>query len=89
MAEQQPAIGRMVHFVLPNDGRCRYPGEHRPAVIVKIWSGGHVNLQVFIDGSNDYPDERVAEGLHWETSVPFSNEHGLRTWHWPEFVPPK
>lgn len=46
--------GRIVHYVLP-DGN--HEGEHRPAIIVKVWNKttGYVNLQVFVDGTNDYP----------------------------------
>ena len=46
--------GRIVHYVLPN-GRSK--GEHRPAIIVKVWEShraqGTVNMQVFTDGEND------------------------------------
>ena len=83
MPEQVPSIGRVVHYVLP-DGR--YPGEHRPAFIVKVWGPTSVNLQVFVDGTNDYPDYN---GSVWATSVPFdSSGEQPRSWHWPEFVPP-
>jgi hypothetical protein len=72
--------GRIVHFVLP-DGN--HAGEHRAAMIVKVWNAttGYVNLQVFIDGSNDYPQ---ATGPMWATSVEYSDVHEPRTWHWIE-----
>ena len=71
--------GRMVHYVL-DDGPSK--GQHRPAVVVKVWSKdlGSVNLQVFTDGSND----GVPGGIMWVTSVTFSEEPLLRTWHWIE-----
>lgn len=75
-----PSIGRVVHFVVP-DGPCA--GQHRPAFIVQIWSGGYLNLQVFFDGSNDGP----IHGQPWQTSVEYSEEPKPRTWHWPEYVP--
>jgi hypothetical protein len=79
--DQQPSIGRVVHYVLP-DGR--YPGEHRPAFIVKVWSETHVNLQVFVDGTNDYTDYN---GSVWVTSVAFDpSGEQPRSWHWPERV---
>jgi len=81
MSEQVPSIGRVVHYVL-SDGP--HAGEHRPAFIVQIWSGGYCNLQVFVDGTNDYPDYI---GSVWATSVEYSAEPKPRTWHWPEFVP--
>ena len=52
---QKPTIGRIVHFVLPN-------GEHRPAIIVRVWTEEFpnnpvehtgLNLQIFLDGTND------------------------------------
>ena len=51
--EQKPSIGRVVHYVLPAD--ARYPGEHRPALIVKVWNDSSVNLQVFVDGVGFLP----------------------------------
>ena len=81
---QVPSIGWVVHYVLP-DGR--YPGEHRPAFVVKVWSETVVNLQVFVDGTNDYPDY---DGAVWATSVPFDpSGTQLRSFHWPEYVPAK
>jgi len=42
--------GRIVHYVMPN-------GEHRPAIITKVWDTQHINgcsnLTVFSDWSND------------------------------------
>lgn len=71
--------GRMVHVVLP-DGPSA--GQHRPAVIVKVWSqdAGTSNLQVFVDGSNDGFDENVV----WMTSRVYSEEKLPGTWHWIE-----
>lgn len=73
--------GRMVHFVLP-DGRSA--GEHRPAVVVRVWNKatGYVNLQVLTDGSND--GDLYAAGVYWATSVTYSEGKEPRTWHWIE-----
>lgn len=78
MAIDGCAVGRIVHFVMPS-------GEHRPAVIVKVWNvwnkeTGLVNLQVFTDGAND----KMEHGTNWETSVEYSEAKLCRTWHWPE-----
>ncbi len=81
-ARQVPATGQIVHYVLPDGPNA---GAHRPAIITEVWSGGYVNLQVFVDGTNDYRDY---SGTVWATSIEYSEEAGLRTWHWPEFVPP-
>ncbi len=72
--------GRMVHYVLP-DGPSA--GQHRPAVVVRVWDSGFVNLLVFRDGYNDV-EEPTANIVLWVTSVEY-NEHGIgRTWHWIE-----
>ena len=95
----KPTIGRIVHFILPN-------GEHRPAFIVRVWPNEYgneeikdgVNLQVFIDGTNDYngssttkwlgpTPEECKNGCMWRTSVKYSNPllpENTETWHWPE-----
>ncbi len=78
-------VGRIVHFVMPD-------GDHRPAIVVRTWGGDCVQLQVFLDGTNDLtPAENggisreIAErGLMWATSVPYSEQPQPRTWHWPE-----
>ena len=91
-AIQVPSIGRVVHFVLPDSSR--YAGEHRPAVIVKVWDAdpkpnSMVQLQVFTDGSND--GELYKSGLFWATSVHYADpsENKGYSWHWPEYVPAK
>lgn len=80
---QVPSVGRIVHYVLP-DGRSK--GEVRPAIIIRVWSQTCVNLQVFIDHTNDYPIPQV-EDL-WRTSVMEGDKDQLGTWFWPPFVGP-
>jgi hypothetical protein len=82
--------GRIVHYVLPN-GNSK--GEHRPAIIVKVWptmkESGTVNMLVFTDCNNDV-DSRdpqsasYGSGVAWATSVHYSEEKEPRTWHWIE-----
>ena len=86
---QVPSVGRIVHYILPGGP---HRGEHRPAIIVKVWSDDPhpqtaVQLQVFTDCANDGPE--YASGLHWATSVQQAPEHEHRfgTWHWPEHGP--
>ncbi len=90
-------VGRVVHYVLEG-GRSK--GEHRPAIIVRDWEqeNGLVNMQVFTDGYNDEFRESAAGmqsngqavGLNfsantlWRTSIHYSEEKELGTWHWPE-----
>jgi hypothetical protein len=77
-----PSVGRTVHYVL-NEGPSK--GEHRPAVIVRVWDKeptekSVVQLQVFTDGSND-----GFENVIWRTSVPQDAADKLPgTWHEPE-----
>lgn len=79
--------GRIVHFVLP-DGP--HKGEHRPAIVVKVWrqgdgtppTNGYSNLLVFMDGTNDGPN--FGGCVNWQTSVTFDQESKPRTWHWIE-----
>src|SRR5438445_12683125 len=82
---QKPSIGRIVHFVLP-DGPSK--GEHRPAIIVRVWNDTYpgIQLQVFTDGSND--GEAYKSGIYWATSVTYADpsENEPRSWHWPEPV---
>lgn len=78
--------GRIVHYVLP-DGP--HAGEHRPAIVVKVWRqsdgtppvNGYSNLMVFVDGTNDNPNY---SGPVWATSIEFSADPRPRTWHWIE-----
>ena len=79
--------GRNVHFVLP-DGP--HAGEHRPAIVVKVWrqgdgtppANGYSNLVVFMDGTND--GAAFGGCIHWATSIEYSEEPKPRTWHWIE-----
>jgi hypothetical protein len=80
--------GRIVHYVLP--AGFRYKGEHRPAIVVKVWpySAGAdqyplIQLQVFLDGANDGREFRD-NSLYWATSVHYSEEKEPGTWHWIE-----
>lgn len=97
MSEQIPTVGRIVHYVM-SDGRSA--GDHRPAIIVRVWgeeqvaSGqlpesalGTVQLQVFTDGTNDESiDTAYTSGIAWKTSVRHDELAGNGTWHWPERV---
>jgi len=73
--------GRIVHYVLESG---RSAGEHRPAIVVKLWepkggSMGCAQLQVFTDGSNG-----DLGGVAWRTSVMYSADARPGTWHWIE-----
>lgn len=80
--------GRMVHYVLPDwHVKMQSVGEHRPAVVVKVWDNhadnGCVNLQVFMDGDGgDYNDG--TDNVMWATSILHSDEKEPGTWHFIE-----
>ena len=79
-------IGEVVHYVLPSGPSM---GEHRPAIVVRVWDAqaGLVNLQVFLDGSNDgYSYNRTCI---WVTNVTHSDTGETGTWHPIEPVPPE
>jgi hypothetical protein len=47
-------------------------------------------IQVFVDGSNDYYKNQGPEPLTlWRTSVHQDADATPGTWHWPEYVPAK
>lgn len=82
----QVTIGRIVHV--------RIGGEDaepvlRPALVVRVWGDTCVNLQVFLDGTNDQhvgplggEVARVpALGIAWCTSVTQGDKLG--EWRWP------
>jgi hypothetical protein len=88
MAKVAMLQGLMVGFVVAAGRAC-------PAMVVRDFGphpeGHGLNLQVFLDGSNDVspgphgatPDV-AARGLMWRTSVPYSATKEAGTWHWPE-----
>lgn len=100
LAAQFPGLteARVVHYVLPD-------GQHRPALVVRVWRQDHlpgkpptglVQVQVFLDGTNDLatvadlvgPEaapQNCVRGMMWVTSVHHDPEGRIRgTWHWPE-----
>jgi hypothetical protein len=71
----KPTIGRIVIYTLPtgtasptiyNNG-----ATEAPAVVVRVFDDGKINLKVLLD----------APGEHWATSVVEGT--GPNTWHWP------
>lgn len=69
-------VGQIVNYVLP-DGRSA--GQIRPAIVVRVWSDICCNLQVFVDGDNDYP---YSQSPIWITSSLYSEEKTPRSWHY-------
>ncbi len=70
--------GRIVHYVLP-DGNSQ--GEHRPAIVTKVWSQSDdeatVNLSVFTDHANDYALHKPDVHQDSQNANLFGGEYGL------------
>jgi|GEM_PF-2044180 len=77
-----PTIGDHILYCMPEGHSA---GQDRPAVVVRVWSATMVNLQVLIDGTNDYPHDHTASlaGSIWKTSVHYSASPTPGTWRWP------
>jgi hypothetical protein len=78
MDSQKPTVGRIVHFTLDHGPNA---GQARPAMVVRVWNDTCVQLQVFMDGTNDGPE--YTSGLRWCTSVHHAAEPTAGRWHWP------
>lgn len=71
------SVGRTVHYILSN-------GEHRPAIVTRVWSPTCGQLVVFTDlpnDANDVPGE-VVDLVEYRSSVVEGT--APHTWHWPE-----
>lgn len=82
-----PTIGRIVHYTYPEFAGAT---AIRPAIVVRDWGNGCVNLRVFEDGGND--DELTAVHGTWPTSVTAADAidggapgavSQVGRWHWP------
>lgn len=73
MKEQTPSVNRSVHYVSST-------GEHQAAIISAVdWCGtGKEALTVFPPMRQQY-----------NTLAYYDKDCGEKTWHWPEYVPPK
>lgn len=86
--------GRIVHYVLARGPKT---GEHRPAIVVKVWRtedgkpqpDGCCQLTVFTDWTNDKPVELMtdsAPSTAWGQFVVYSETPAPHTWHWIEWA---
>jgi hypothetical protein len=81
----KPSIGRIVHFVIPWEGRV---GVHRPAIVTSVdYVAGGINLNVLLD---EYDVRNDIGGFHTNVcvqNVELDSTGTLPgTWHWPEQV---
>lgn len=66
-------VGRIVHYHFP-EGGDDHPSPPFAAIVVKAWgTEGHVNLQVFADGS----------GTFYLSDIEFSETPKADCWSWP------
>jgi hypothetical protein len=77
MQEQNPSVGRMVHYVTYGTPGGEFPaGAHRAAVITEVWSTETVSLAVF-----------NPTRLFFNSGIGYdSTAQKPGTWHWPERV---
>ncbi len=76
MIEQQPSVGRIVHYVAFGTPGGEFPaGVCRAAIITGVGTGTNVSLAVF-NPNGQYFDN---ECFHDPAKAP-------GTWHWPERV---
>jgi hypothetical protein len=85
-SKRAPKIGDIVDFILSEGNQ---QGQERPAIVVKTWqapSESVVNLQVFVDGANDFITAHPAfSGIWWRPSVEYDGTASKpNTWHWPD-----
>lgn len=88
MTEQQPSVGRMVHYVSYGTPGGEFTSQCRAATITAVDT-------LVTAGRPDPVDSDVAAcalavlnptGLFFDTGVPYSEVHHGGTWHWPERV---
>lgn len=84
--EPKPTIGRVVHYVLPN--QSPNVGEHRAATIARV-DGDLVRLTVNKAAADDFQGAE-ADIVHGKgatvllADVRHDEEKAPGTWHWPE-----
>ena len=68
----EPTIGRVVIFNVPEDMKPKVNfADQLPAIIVRVWTEGVVNLKIITDGFEDI----------WQTSVAKGSD--VNQWQWP------
>ncbi|TQF09081.1 hypothetical protein FJV41_46560 [Myxococcus llanfairpwllgwyngyllgogerychwyrndrobwllllantysiliogogogochensis] len=79
MSKQQPTIGRIVHFVIP-EGPSR--GQARPAIVANVAEGERVALHVFVDHVVD----DILPVVPFVPSAAPGGPDQPGTWYWPPQV---
>jgi hypothetical protein len=86
MPEQQPSVGRIVHYVSYGTPGGEYVSQCRAAIVTEVddpepgaGEGWAVRPRVGLCVMNP-------TGHFFNQHVPYGDVHGGGTWHWPERV---
>lgn len=81
MSDQQPSVGRVVHYVSYGTPGGEYASKCRAAIITEVAgplpAGGRLLVSLAVLNPT---------GLFFDEGLPYSEEHRGGTWHWPERV---
>lgn len=83
MSNQQPSIGRVVHYTNLGDRDGKYPPTIQAAIITGLNDDGTVALHVF------YKTGQFDLASCAFTEADAGSEDARGKWSWPKFVPPK
>lgn len=79
MESMKPTIGRIIIYKLnpdrSSDMFVNSGATECPAIVVRAFEGGKINIKLFTDGPGDQ---------QWRTSI--DEGDGPGTWHWPPRV---
>lgn len=79
MSEQQPSVGRIVHYVSHGSPDGTHPaGEHRAAIITEVYGDATDIAGLCVLNPN---------GMYFQRSARYdATAQQPGTWHWPERV---
>lgn len=75
--------GQTIHVTLTAGASA---GQCRPGVVVKMWDVDTVNVQAWLDGTNDtgHGLTELGDSRVWVTSLVYARDARDAThWHWP------
>ncbi|MFK0124874.1 hypothetical protein ACIQSP_16355 [Streptomyces nigra] len=87
MSEQQPSVGRIVHYVSHGTPGGEYPKACRAAIVTEVHgedASGHVASLAVLSPQGVFFAARCAQGDELHGDHPPGAYGG--TWHWPERV---
>lgn len=92
MDQQQPSVGRVVHYVAYGTPGGEFPaGVCRAAIITEVdpprGNPGEVDVPLQEDSIGICVMNPT--GLFFNRHIPYDREKRPGSWHWPEYVPAK